>query len=489
MKKILISGTFVALGFLLTSPLSAAAQTRDYQYSYTNSNTGTCVVFTQFLAFGSRDTFSSGEVTSLQQFLNRTNYLKGITGYYDQGTVGAVTNYQRERGITPTGTLGPVTRSSITQETCNGAYSGTNPTTYGNPTFGNNSGNSRAYISSLSNTSGTPGSAITIYGNDLSNGNPTLYFDGSTIPLSYSSNNGVTFTVPYLSSGTYQLYLRTSNGSSNSVSFTILRQSSDSSNCYYSSNNQCGCNSTNYSSGTNNTYYYNYSNSNSNSYSNCTTSYNNTNSYPYYNNSGTIYGTNDQPRISSISGGTSASTGSLSSWSVTAYSQTNQSVIVSVDWGDGSSQDNNNQYNGTYSNTGQQTYSFSHRYLNPGTYTMRFTATDNQGRYAYSTQQVSVYGNYSTNYNYTTYYGSNGTPNISYVSPSTATRGSTIVIYGSNFSSNNTVQFGNSTYNVGSFNNGTAISFVLPYIGTGTYDISVRNGNGQISNSFTVYVQ
>jgi hypothetical protein len=63
-------------------------------------------------------------------------------------------------------------------------------------------------------------------------------------------------------------------------------------------------------------------------------------------------------------------------------------MTITTVWGDGSA----NDVQQSYSN-GQRTFSLSHVYYTPGTYTMRVTATDSSGYSAYSTLTVTVYGN------------------------------------------------------------------------------------------------
>jgi hypothetical protein len=406
MKKTLYSGLFLASAVLLSTPFLASAQTYGNQYNYTTTNS--CLTLTQYEALGARDIYTNGQVSMLQQFLNNTGYLRGVTGTYDQGTFGAVVNYQREHGISATGTVGPLTRAAINAQSCNGSYSNSN---------GNNgyNGYNTISISSLSSTSGYAGSSVTIYGTNLLMNNSVVHFGGSTISVSYSSNNSLTFTVPSLSNGTYQVYVSNANGTSNSLSYTITGSSGNncySYNSYNSYNSNCSCSNSNY---------YN----NGYSYSNCGS---NSNS-----NSGTWYGGGSQPSISGISGLTSPSTGSTYTWTASAYSQNNLSYTVRAEWGDGTSQQSSSA---SYNTTQQQSYPFTHMYTNTGSYTIRFTTTDSSGAFAYATLPISVSG--SNGYN--NYNNNNGyTPSISYLSQTNAMRGTTITIYGSNFTSNNTV--------------------------------------------------
>ncbi len=71
--------------------------------------------FTQYLKLGSE----GAEVTRLQNFLISKGYPlpAGATGYFGGQTQKALSNYQKDNNITPTGTLGPITRNSINNNT------------------------------------------------------------------------------------------------------------------------------------------------------------------------------------------------------------------------------------------------------------------------------------------------------------------------------------------------------------------------------------
>lgn len=440
--KNLYKSVSIALISLSAFPLLAAAQTSSYSANpyYPPTQYGACEILTAYQRLGSSDTYTGGQVTILQQFLNRTGYLSGVSGYFDSGTYGAVVNYQLSHGIPSTGTVGPLTRASINRQNCNGTSSYQNQYPY--------SYNAQPTISSLSASSGSSGMSVTIYGSNFVN-NAIVHFDGTSVAMSYATNGALTFTVPYVSSGTYQVYVSNVYGSSNSMSFYVTGNTNG--NCgYYNNSYQCGC-----------------------------AFYNNCNNNVV---SGTWFGGGSQPSISGVTGQGSVPAGTTQTWSVMAYSQSNLPFTVNVDWGDGTTQQSSSGYGGS-----QQSYPFSHTYNSSGTYTIRFTATDSTGAYAYSTLPVSVYGNSYNNNNY-------GTPYLSSFSTNYVSRGSTITLFGSNFSSNVTVNmagtYGNYSYtNTYSYNNGSQASFTIPYIPTGTYSVSVMNSSGQSSNamSLTIY--
>ena len=78
----------------------------------TNSTTTTTAghKFTSNLTYGD----SGSEVTALQQKLEAEGYYSGpITGYYGYLTTAAVRSYQKAKGISQTGTMGPLTMSAL----------------------------------------------------------------------------------------------------------------------------------------------------------------------------------------------------------------------------------------------------------------------------------------------------------------------------------------------------------------------------------------
>lgn len=117
MKKYIVSLiTFIALFY---SGNFAFAQ----NLSDGDTSNDVCInLQTPVLRFRSNDVSTNGEVSLLQDFLIDKGYLTGSpTGFYGRLTVNAVKSYQREIGVSPTGNVGPLTKSFIQRETCDGA--------------------------------------------------------------------------------------------------------------------------------------------------------------------------------------------------------------------------------------------------------------------------------------------------------------------------------------------------------------------------------
>jgi peptidoglycan hydrolase-like protein with peptidoglycan-binding domain len=388
MKKITII-SFVLVAIVLAGAAVASAQTYIFPVNtggYTTPYPGqyaapyqsaVCMVYTSYQMLGSTDGSTGGQVTPLQQMLNREGYLSGVSGTFDLGTLGAVFNYQRTHGIFPTGTVGPVTRQALNQEGCAGTgigygYVPPTPTpnippvwNQPNPCF---SGYYNTYsncqtdvrITSISSSYSNNRMVVNVKGYGFSSDNNTVNYGGTIIPNVSSSNTGtsISFVVPVNYQGTYY-------NTSSPVSVT------------------------NFGGYISNTISF-------------VPDYNQNNQYGQYDPYGNPYGwqgnqyQNGTPVISSITGPTNLQTGNSSVWAVTASDQYGQNMTITTNWGDGSSVDTRQAYG-----VNQNSYSFPHTYTNSGTYTIRITATDSSGRNAYSTLTVQVSGsNYHTNYYY-----------------------------------------------------------------------------------------
>ena len=407
----LVLGFVLMLGILAGPTLTTNAQA--YYGNYSNYSSAEpyngCVSLTVFQGLGSTDAVTYGQVSMLQIFLNQTGYLSGVTGIFDNGTYVALMNYQRAYGLPITGIADPATRALISQQSCGagiaGGYQVSYPVTnyangsncywtggtynstyvctsapivpvvplypypsgvcnnYGNNynygNWGNGYNNCNPYgvvLNSLSVSYGYNGTAtITLTGSGFSGSDNIVYFGNALISSNaYSNGRTLIFTVPAgYYAGTYGITVKNAQGfTSNSLSFTM----GNGNNCNY-----------------NNNYGYGYSNS-----------------YCYNNNGWNNNYSNNPPSLSNISGPSIVQAGTNNSWNVTSYSSNNDYVSVHADWGDvyGSTGDDTQS---SYSN-GSQTFSFSHVYQSPGTYTLRITATDNSGRTTYVTYTVVVNG-------------------------------------------------------------------------------------------------
>ncbi len=375
------------------TPVSTHAQSYYGNYSY-QGQYQSCLALTAFQGPGSMDSYTGGQVTQLQQFLNQTGYLSGVSGTYDNGTLGAVINYQQSHNIQITGTVGPITRAAINQQSCGSGYQ----TPYSYPVTGYSNGNNcywtgstynstyvctnnsivpvapivpipapiicnswnngygnynnygnncnpynNVVISSLSASYNYNTATLTVRGNGFSATGNTVYFGNTLVSGVYSSDGStLTFTVPVgYYSGTYAVMVKNAQGiSSNSLSFVL-------------------------------------NNSNNNNWNN---NYNWNNGYNSYN----------PVSLSNISGPSVVRAGAANTWTVTVNGTNYSNTTLTATWGD--IYTNNSDIQQSYGN-GNQTFSFSHVYQTPGSYTLRITATSANGASSYVTYLVTVSSN------------------------------------------------------------------------------------------------
>jgi len=86
----------------------------------TQAPASSCLNLVNNLRYRSRDIYTNGEVSDLQDFLQSRRYLKSEpTGYFGLLTLQAVKDFQRDSSITPiAGFVGSVTRAKIKSLTC-----------------------------------------------------------------------------------------------------------------------------------------------------------------------------------------------------------------------------------------------------------------------------------------------------------------------------------------------------------------------------------
>lgn len=96
-----------------------------FNNSFAFAQTANCYSFRYYLVTGSTDANTQGEVTRLQNILYNARFLEvAPTGYFGTMTENAVRKYQYSRNIQPTGTVGPVTRTSLSNCSSSGSSSG-----------------------------------------------------------------------------------------------------------------------------------------------------------------------------------------------------------------------------------------------------------------------------------------------------------------------------------------------------------------------------
>lgn len=455
MKKIslfvVVLALLVSAGFVAPSAVSAAVTP--------------CINFTSNLSYKQSDASTAGQISILQSFLIAQNYLNVVapTGYFGGATLKAVTQYQYNHDLPPTGVVDTATRASMTSMSCgntnyinyNNGYSNTGYGNAGGYYYGGNTGYNNIYYNangtpalvSLSTYTGPVGTTVTVYGSGFDPSNNTINFGGIvqtglvslngtsitfSVPQIYNNNQYCTY--PYLqncagSSSIYSVTVSNSRGTSNALQFTVT-----SGTVYNPINNNCYV-------------------------------------YGVYNSS---YCNLSPVSLSNVSGPSTLTIDTTGTWSITVYNPNSNYVTITPNWGDQNTYGiyNNPLQTQTVSTQGPQTVTLTHIYQSSGTYNIVFTATSNTGVQVTASATVSV-----TVPNYI--YGGYSNPISLYsISPNSARTGTQVILYGSGFTGyGNTVHFGvGGTMNFSS-SNGTAIYYTIPYTVSGC---DINNGYGVV---------
>jgi hypothetical protein len=441
-----------------------------------------------------------------------------VTGYFGEATKAALVLFQQSVGLPQTGVLDASTRSAIQNRSCGGVSGNVYGIfSYPSPSYVNNYSYPFNYtapqyptysyggisISSLSSYNTQVGSSVTVYGTGFDAFGNTVRIGGTTLTAA-ANGNSLTFTVPFMQTGTYGLTVSNSRGTSNALSLSIAGNT-------YNYNQYCNtnqyqfwipnCNLYTYSSvslshltpnwtsvGTTvtvtgsgfstygNTVYFgthpltNISSPNGTSLtftvpSFITTVYGSQNvtpgDYPVrvvnanggQSNTLTLSITQQNtmnPTISSVSGPSSLTVGALGTWTLVVNAPFGSFVTASVNWGDGYPLASAPQ---TLYGAGAQTITFTHSYASAGNYTITFTVTTPSGSKT-SSATVSVSNSGS----------SSNTLSLSSVVPLQGKVGTSVTLTGTGFtSSDNMIHFGvGGSRNVSSYNNGTTMTFVVP---------------------------
>lgn len=230
MTRKFLTGVIIFTALLPFKTSQAADTTLNTAVSATASISN-CTALTNNLFFGSRDSRTKEEVTSLQLFLSAQGYFNlSPTGYFGTITNNSVKKFQGDRNILASGFVGPLTRAEIKRSSCGGG------------------GQTQPHITSILPTSGTVATYVTISGSGFTSDN-TIAFGGGVLLHMPGSKRGtvITFIVPdslnpacYYSEpmcliairqttpGNYDVYVTNANGTSNSMSFTVTSGSANS---------------------------------------------------------------------------------------------------------------------------------------------------------------------------------------------------------------------------------------------------------------------
>lgn len=230
----------VFIGFLMAVSTALAQVTGSAGMSI-GSNTVqpvVCTVLSYNLHYGSTNYSTGGEVSELQTFLGTQGFFPySPIGVFGPLTFRAVQSFQLSQGIPSTGFVGPFTRAAVERMSCNGMPQPT----------------SNVNIQSITPTFGSIGTIVTIHGYGFTNDNTVHFGTGVVmhVPISSTvdvqcitypcySQQTIRFSVPdglnpacfyssprclvatrQTTSGSYQVYVENSNGTSNAQIFTV----------------------------------------------------------------------------------------------------------------------------------------------------------------------------------------------------------------------------------------------------------------------------
>lgn len=204
------------LAFLAATPAMAQSYyqnpPQNYQGGYGYS--APCIALNTVLYSGLTDAMTGGQVSVLQTTLISRGYLvQGtVSGYFGTATTQAVKKFQKSSGIPVNGVVGQATRAALNANRCSP-----------NPPYPQ-----QVSLTSITPQAGAAGTSITLYGSGFEDYN-TVYI--GTVPV-YSSGTGnlLTVVVPQdIRAGTYQVYVKNTRGTSNSLLYTVT----GSQNCYF----------------------------------------------------------------------------------------------------------------------------------------------------------------------------------------------------------------------------------------------------------------
>ena len=166
--------------------------------------------------------------------------------------------------------------------------------------------------------------------------------------------------------------------------------------------------------------------------------------------------------IVGIDAPTALQVGEEGAWTVDVESESEGNLRYSVVWGDEGSQ---RMMRASENDATQSSASFTHTYAREGTYTPEFTVTDEEGRTvtkAAATVTVSAEADVS----------------ISALSATSGQVGDSVTITGTGFTDDSVVYVGGTLVADATITSDTSITFRIPSMGVGSYDVYVENENG-----------
>ena len=217
----LFTSAFLML-FIGMAPL-ASAQMVTAVSAQASSQPRLCAVAWHNLYIGLRDD-NDDNIARLQDFLQDKGYFSSpYRGYFGRQTMRGVMRFQEDNGINATGYFGVMSRARMMERFCN----------YPSPS-------STVQVQSASQTSGAIGTQVTLYGSGFTGDNTVTFGYGVVVHIPSYNGTSLTFTVPtsleplcrfsspacmivtrQTTPGTYPVSVQNTNGTSNSINFTV----------------------------------------------------------------------------------------------------------------------------------------------------------------------------------------------------------------------------------------------------------------------------
>jgi len=171
--------------------------------------------------------------------------------------------------------------------------------------------------------------------------------------------------------------------------------------------------------------------------------------------------TEDGIEIIGISAPSSLMIGEEGSWTVDVESETEGNLHYSVIWGD----EGTESASARLAAAVQSSATFTHTYDTAGTYTPKFTVTDDEGiSVTEAAASVTV--------------SAEADVEITSLSITSGYAGDRVTITGSGFAADSDVYVGSTTAANVTVNSETSITFTVPALGVGSYDVYIENENG-----------
>ena len=225
MKSCTTGVSSIALvSMLALSGLASSAVVPALAHADTATTARVCTTLHRNLWVGIPNRLDTDDISAFQQFLKDQGYFAGTpTGFFGSLTLRATIHFQHDNGLNPTGYVGRMTRAHIYAKFCV-----TPPPVSG------------LQIQSLSPQSGIVGSNVTIQGSGFGSDNTVHFGYGVVVHVPSYNGTSITFTIPssldpacrftfpmcaiasmQTQPGTYPVSVQTSQGTSNSLTFTV----------------------------------------------------------------------------------------------------------------------------------------------------------------------------------------------------------------------------------------------------------------------------